>query len=85
MNATRDHVKEIFKVIKFGYPQFEVNAEKLDFWHKNLKDQNPASLMKKAELHIKEKPFPPTIADLRERKQREDASALAKFWKDDAK
>ena len=85
MASTREHVKEIFKKIKFGYPQFEVGPEKLDFWYENLKDQNPATLMRKAEFHIKEKPFPPTIADLRERKQREDASALAKFWKDDAK
>jgi Loader and inhibitor of phage G40P len=82
---TRDQVKDVFKTIKFAYPQFEVSPEKLNFWHKNLNDQNPASVMRKTEQHVKEKPFPPTIADLRERKQREDASALAKFWKDDAK
>ena len=85
METTREHVKQIFKRIKFNYSQFEVGPEKLDFWYQNLKDQNPATLMKKAEFHIKEKPFPPTIADLRERKQREDESVLAPFWKGEAK
>ncbi|WP_257475164.1 hypothetical protein [Bacillus sp. MCCB 382] len=85
MMMTREQVKAVFKTIKFGYPLFEVSPEKLDFWHRNLQDQNPASVMKKAELHVKEKTFPPTIADLRSRKEREDSSALAEFWKDDAK
>jgi hypothetical protein len=81
----RDQVKQVFKTIKFAYPHFEVNAEKLDFWHQNLKDQNPASVMKKTEQHIKEKTFPPTIADLRARKEREDSPVLANFWKGEAK
>jgi hypothetical protein len=85
MMMTREQVKAVFKMIKFNYQQFDISPEKLDFWHKNLQDQNPALVMKKAELYVKEKTFPPTIADLRSRKEREDPSALAEFWKDDSK
>jgi hypothetical protein len=45
-----------------------------------LKDQNPATIMKKAERHVFANKFPPTIADLREVKRREDKPVLAQFW-----
>lgn len=65
---TREEVKEIFKIIKNIYPQFEVTSEKLDVWSRFLKDQNPAIIMRNTERFVLDNKFPPTIADLRERK-----------------
>lgn len=62
----REELKEVFKVLKNVYPQFEVNSEKLDIWHKFLKEDNPAVVMRNAEIFILESKFPPTVADLRE-------------------
>lgn len=76
----REQVKEVFKVIAFAYPKFEVSSEKIDFWHKFLNDQDPAAVMKKTERHVMNNVFPPTIADLREVKRKSDESALAEFW-----
>ena len=80
----RDQVKEVFKVLAYAYPKFEVTSEKLNFWHKFLIDQNPATVMKKVERHVMEKPFPPAIADLREttRNSENTTSVIAKFWQD---
>jgi hypothetical protein len=64
----RDEVKEIFKILKNVYPQFEVTSEKLNVWSNFLKDQNPAVIMKNVERFVLESKFPPTIADLRERR-----------------
>lgn len=80
----REQVKEVFKVLAFAYPRFEVSSEKLDYWHKFLIDQNPVTVMKKVERHVMEKPFPPTIAELREAKTKEDPSVLAQFWQGEA-
>lgn len=62
----RDQVKEVFKILKNIYPQFEVTSEKLDIWLGFLKDQNPAVVMKNTERHVLESKFAPTIADIRE-------------------
>ncbi|MEK3819656.1 replicative helicase loader/inhibitor [Cytobacillus sp. FSL W8-0315] len=64
---TRDQVKEVFKILKYAYPLFEVTSEKVDTWTRLLKDQNPAVIMRNAERFILESKFPPSIADLRER------------------
>lgn len=64
---TRDQVKEVFKILKYAYPLFEVTSEKVDAWTRLLKDQNPAVIMRNAERFILESKFPPSIADLRER------------------
>lgn len=77
----REQVKEIFKVIAFAYPRFDVSSEKIDFWLQFLADQDPAAVMKKTERHVMNNVFPPTIADLRETKRREDPSVLAQFWR----
>ena len=63
----RDEVKEVFKVIRNVYSQFEVTSEKLDIWSQYLKDQNPAVIMKNVERFVLENKFPPTIADLRDK------------------
>lgn len=65
----RDQVKEVFKLIVNVYPQFEVTGEKLDIWTKMMKGQNPAVVMRNAERYVLENKFPPTIADLREKKR----------------
>jgi hypothetical protein len=62
----REEVKEVFKILKNVYPQFEVTSEKLDVWSSFLKDQNPAVIMRNTERHVLESKFAPTIADLRE-------------------
>jgi hypothetical protein len=64
----RDQMKEVFKLIKNTYSQFEVTSEKIDVWTRMLKDQNPAVVMRNTERYILENKFAPTIADLRERK-----------------
>lgn len=64
----RDQVKEIFKLIKNTYSQFEVTSEKIDVWTRLLKDQNPAIVMRNTERYILENKYPPVIVDLRERK-----------------
>lgn len=63
----REQVKEVFRLLKNVYPQFEVTTEKLDTWTSLLKDQNPAVIMRNAERHVMDNKFPPTIADLREK------------------
>jgi hypothetical protein len=62
----RDQVKEVFKLIKNAYSQFEATTEKVDVWDKLLKDQNVDVIMRNAEQHILTNKFPPVIADLRE-------------------
>lgn len=62
----KEQVFEVLQLIGHVYPNFEVTQEKLDVWHKLLKDQNPAVVMKNAERHVLESKFPPVIADLRE-------------------
>jgi hypothetical protein len=80
----REQVKEVFKILAFAYPRFEVSSEKIDFWQKYLSDQDPARVMQKAEKHVMDKPFPPTIADLREAKREyNDIPVIAEFWKSD--
>lgn len=64
----REQVKEVFKLIKNTYSQFEVTSEKINVWTRLLKDQNPAIIMKNTEHYILDNKFPPTIADLREKK-----------------
>ena len=64
----REQVKEVFKLLKYSYPQFEVTTDKLDMWTRLLKDQNPATVMKNTERYVLNNKFPPSLADLREKK-----------------
>ncbi|WHY76093.1 replicative helicase loader/inhibitor [Neobacillus sp. WH10] len=77
---TKKEVAELFKFIRSIYSSFEVDQYKINTWSEMLKDQNPATVMKKAERHVLENKFAPTIADLREARRREDPSVLAQFW-----
>ncbi|MEL3959680.1 replicative helicase loader/inhibitor [Caldifermentibacillus hisashii] len=62
---TRDEVKEIFKFIKYIYPNFEVSSEKIDIWTELLADQDFSTVMKKARKHSLGHKYPPSIAELR--------------------
>ncbi|WP_446662987.1 replicative helicase loader/inhibitor [Geobacillus sp. CCR] len=61
---TRDEVKQIFKIIAYVYPNFEVSSEKVDVWHELLADEPFENALHNVKRHVKQKPFPPTIADL---------------------
>lgn len=63
---TRDEVKEVFKILTNVYPQFEVTKEKLDIWHRFLRKDNPAVVMRNTEKFIIESKYPPALADLKE-------------------
>lgn len=83
----REQVKEVFKLLKNVYPQFEVTTEKLDTWTSLLKDQNPAVIMRNAERHVMDNKFPPTIADLREKNHaayQSNILAKIKEWEENA-
>lgn len=64
----KEQVFEVLSLIGNSYSNFEVTQAKIDTWYKLLKDQNPAIVMKNVERYILGSRFPPTIADLRERK-----------------
>lgn len=83
----REQVKEIFKILAYAYPKFEVSSEKIDFWLKYLKDQNPATVMRNTERYVLENKFPPSIADLRERQLESYSSNIInqiKEWEQNA-
>ena len=61
---TRDEVKELFKFLKYVYPNFEVSSEKVDIWHELMADQDFLRVMKKAKEFAKENRYPPAVADL---------------------
>jgi hypothetical protein len=86
--VTRDEVKEVFKVIKSIYPQFEVNKEKVNIWHKFLQSDNPAVVMRNTEKYVLSNSFPPTIHDIRETKhpsyEAEDLIQKIKKWEGEA-
>ena len=85
---TRAEVKEIFKLISFNYPQFEVSPEKLDYWLKLLQSDDPGIVKKNVERHTLESKFPPTIADIREMKhpsyEADDILEKIKKWESEA-
>ena len=83
----REEVKEVFKFLKTVYPQLEVDSDKLNVWHKLLKDQNPARVMRNAEKYAMDNKFPPTVADLREpnlEAHSSDFLAKVREWKENA-
>lgn len=66
----RDQMKQLFKQIKMAYSNFEVSSEKVDLWHSFLKDSNPAVVMRNLENHILKEKFAPTIAELKEHRNK---------------
>jgi len=85
---TRDDVKELFKLIVFVYPNFEVNSEKLNTWTRLMSDQRKDKVFRKAEKYVKTNRFPPTIADLSEVAREEynnDIFNKIEMWEKNAK
>jgi hypothetical protein len=66
--VTKTQVFELMAFLKHVFPSFDFDQDKLNTWHRLLKDQDPARVMKVAERFALEQKFPPVIADLRERK-----------------
>lgn len=62
---TREQVKELFKFLKYIYPNFEVSSEKVDIWTELLSDQDFSKVMERAKKHSLEHRFPPSIAEIR--------------------
>ncbi|WP_200415971.1 replicative helicase loader/inhibitor [Virgibacillus salexigens] len=65
---TKREVAELLKFLNDSYPNLEVTQSRIDTWSRLLKDQNPAVVMRNAERYVIDQKFPPTIADLRERR-----------------
>jgi hypothetical protein len=66
--VTKEQVFELMKFLRNVFPSFDFDQDKLNTWHRLLKDQDPAKVMMKAEWFAIEQKFPPALADLRERK-----------------
>lgn len=64
ISMTKRQVGELLKFLNDIYPNVEVTQSRLDTWHKFMKDQNPATVMQKAENYVINNKFPPTVADL---------------------
>jgi hypothetical protein len=84
--VTKEQVFELMKFIRNVFPSFDFDQDKLNTWHRLLKDQDPVNVMKVAERFALEQKFPPVIADLRERKLNYQTNILEKIkeWENNA-
>ncbi|OHR73978.1 hypothetical protein HMPREF3291_05175 [Bacillus sp. HMSC76G11] len=64
----KEQVFEVLSLISAAYPKFDFDQNKLNTWHRLLKDQNPEVIIRNTERYVLENRFPPSIADLREKK-----------------
>lgn len=67
-SMTKKQVAEVLVFLNDAYPNFTVTQSKIDNWHRLLKKQNPAIIMRNAERYAIENKFPPAISELMERK-----------------
>lgn len=84
----REQTKQLFKLIVSVYPNFSVDTSKLDTWTGLLNNQDFNRVMLKAQKHARESKFPPTVADLYERKTEAHSNDFLKLldqWEKDAK
>lgn len=61
---TRDEVINLFKLIKSFYPNFEVTTEKVNNWAWAMRKMDFDRVMVRAQEHVQENKFPPTIAEV---------------------
>lgn len=83
----RDQVKELFKFLMSIYPTFDSpTTEKIDTWHRLMKDMDFKRVMAKAEQHVQVNKFPPTISEIAAYAPKENKH-LEKIerWKEEAK
>ncbi|MEN0648886.1 replicative helicase loader/inhibitor [Caldifermentibacillus hisashii] len=60
----QQEVLKILNTINAAYSRFEVTDERLVLWSEMLADMDFNKVMNKLKKYIKERPFPPTIADI---------------------
>ena len=76
ISMTKKQVAEVLLQIHNVYPRFDVTQSRIDTWHGFLKDQNPATVMRKVENHILKEKFPPTIAEVISVKTKKTATEI---------
>jgi len=67
-SMTKKQVAEVLVFLNETYPNFPVTQSKIDTWHRLLKGQNPATIMKNAEQYALTQKYPPSISELIETK-----------------
>jgi len=64
ISMTKRQVTQLLAFLNDVYPNLEVTQSRIDTWFALMKDQNPATVMKKAEDYVLKNSYPPTVADL---------------------
>ncbi|WP_025727743.1 replicative helicase loader/inhibitor [Heyndrickxia ginsengihumi] len=59
-----EEVFQILHTINAAYSRFEVTDDRIILWNEMLIDMNFEKVMSRLKAHIREKPFPPTIAEI---------------------
>jgi hypothetical protein len=77
--VNKAQVFDLMAFLKNVFPSFDFDQDKLNTWHRLLKDQDPVRVMKAAEHYALEHKFPPVIADLRERKLNYQTNILSEI------
>ena len=64
---SREQTAKLLDIICIAYPRFikEPDRKMLDFWHEMICDLTHESAMKAVKAHIRDSPYPPTVADIR--------------------
>lgn len=68
---TKRQTAELLQYINSFYPHVEVTQARINAWHDVMHDQEYESVMRKVKKYCTENKFPPTVADLYERKRPE--------------
>ncbi len=87
ISMTKRQVGELLKFLNDVYPNFEITQSRIDTWSRLLRNQDPVKVMKRAENHAISNKFPPSVADLSERKIEAHSSDFldkVQQWKRDA-
>lgn len=61
---TEDEVFEILHTINAAYARFELTDDRILLWNEMLQPMNFEKVMARLKAHIKQKPFPPSIAEI---------------------
>lgn len=61
---TKEQVFEALSILRDVYGSFEFDQQKLNTWHRILKNQDPVKVLKNLEKHIRTNKFAPTISEL---------------------
>ncbi len=61
---TKSEVFEILHTINAAYSRFEVTDDRVVLWSEMLQGMDFEKVMNRLKQHIKERPFPPTIAEI---------------------